>query len=358
MYDVVIIGAGPAGANLARMIDKKYKVLLVDKRELDKKPSNISFEKCCGGLLAPDAQYVLAKFGLGVPKKILTGPQLFTVKTIDFDNSIERYYGRHYINVNRDEFDRWLVEMIPSNVDFEFNCIYKTYSYEDGIYKIKLHRNNKDYSVSTKILVGADGAFSRVRKQISKNINYPKKYATIQEWYKTEQIMPFYTSIFDSSITDFYSWIIQKEEYLLLGSAIPIEEQSAYKKFNLLKTKLIDYGFQFNELYKKTGTLILRPNKTKQLFTGENKIALIGEAAGFISPSSAEGISYALKSSSFLANSINNNPENFINLYSKQTSKLKRNIILKNLKSPFMYNKTLRKIIMKSGIQSMEITKQ
>jgi choline dehydrogenase-like flavoprotein len=31
MYDIAIIGAGPAGASLARMIGKKYKVLLMGK---------------------------------------------------------------------------------------------------------------------------------------------------------------------------------------------------------------------------------------------------------------------------------------------------------------------------------------
>ena len=33
MYDLVIIGAGPAGATLARAMDLKRKVLLIDKKE-------------------------------------------------------------------------------------------------------------------------------------------------------------------------------------------------------------------------------------------------------------------------------------------------------------------------------------
>ena len=33
-YDIAIIGAGPAGATLARLLDKQYKVLLLDKRDL------------------------------------------------------------------------------------------------------------------------------------------------------------------------------------------------------------------------------------------------------------------------------------------------------------------------------------
>ena len=34
MYDVAIIGGGPAGATLARLIGDRYKVLLVEKRQL------------------------------------------------------------------------------------------------------------------------------------------------------------------------------------------------------------------------------------------------------------------------------------------------------------------------------------
>jgi flavin-dependent dehydrogenase len=34
MYDIAIIGAGPAGATLARLIGHRYRVLLVDKRPL------------------------------------------------------------------------------------------------------------------------------------------------------------------------------------------------------------------------------------------------------------------------------------------------------------------------------------
>ncbi|MFQ9799503.1 MAG: NAD(P)-binding protein [Clostridia bacterium] len=32
MYDMIIVGAGPAGATLARGLGRRYRVLLVDKR--------------------------------------------------------------------------------------------------------------------------------------------------------------------------------------------------------------------------------------------------------------------------------------------------------------------------------------
>ena len=64
-YDIAIIGGGPAGANLARLLDRNYKVLLLDRRDLvdgeDEKRT-----KCCGGLLAPDAQQMLGRMGLAV----------------------------------------------------------------------------------------------------------------------------------------------------------------------------------------------------------------------------------------------------------------------------------------------------
>lgn len=69
MYDIAIVGSGPAGANLARLIGDKYRVLLIDKRDLENEnPKNLS-NKCCGGLLAPDAQKMIAKLGLGIPKR-------------------------------------------------------------------------------------------------------------------------------------------------------------------------------------------------------------------------------------------------------------------------------------------------
>jgi flavin-dependent dehydrogenase len=56
MYDVAIIGAGPAGATLARLIGNRCKVLLIERRQLPDRPERFSSIKCCGGLPAPDAQ--------------------------------------------------------------------------------------------------------------------------------------------------------------------------------------------------------------------------------------------------------------------------------------------------------------
>lgn len=99
MYDIAIVGAGPAGSMLARLIGQRHRVLLVEKRPLDG-PQKPSLGKCCGGLLAPDAQRVLSRLGLGLPKSVLQDPQLFVVRAIDVPHGLERYYQRHYINMD------------------------------------------------------------------------------------------------------------------------------------------------------------------------------------------------------------------------------------------------------------------
>ena len=105
MYDIAISGAGPAGATLARLIAGQYRVLLVDKRRLNGNAAHPWHQKCCGGLLAPDAQKILSQFGLGLPKRVLVDPQIFVVRAIDQAHKLERYYQRFYINLDRYRFD-------------------------------------------------------------------------------------------------------------------------------------------------------------------------------------------------------------------------------------------------------------
>lgn len=354
MYDIIIVGAGPAGATLARLIGKRYKVLLLDKRQIIDPSLRRTFEKCCGGLIAPDAQRMLAKLGLGLPKKVLTEPQLFTVRTIDIQNSIERYYQRHYINVDREKFDQWLVSLIPQEVDIRCGCLFKKYEEECGRFKISYIQNGKEYAEYADLLVGADGGSSTVRKQAFPGEKIPKLYVSIQEWFKGNNALPYFSSIFDSEITDFYSWTIPKEDCLLVGTAIPYGED-AWKKFNLLKEKLSSYGYELADSIKTKGAFICRPVKLNQIRTGRGRIALIGEAAGWISPSSAEGMSYSMRSAYALAESLGKDPKTFAEEYKKNTASLRRNILLKNFKSPFMYNPIIRKTVMKSGLLSMEV---
>ena len=363
MYDVVIVGGGPAGATLGRCLDKNLRVLIIEKREM-----NNNREKCCGGLIAPDAQAMLARLGLGIPKEVLVGPQLFTVRTMDFDNDIERFYIRNYINIDRELFDKWMLKLVPENVLVINGAVYKGYEeIKDGVL-IKYFYDGVESVVKSKILIGADGAASTIRKSIVGKEN--DRYVSIQEWYKTDNSSPYFLSVFDSEITDFYCWTIPKDNYLIIGAAIK-ESDDVNAKFDLFKKKLISKGFILDKFVKRSGAFIIRSKSLKQICTGKSNVFLVGEAAGFISPSSAEGMSYAMKSGLFLAEAVNktfgesSNREGIgasggdaIRIrksYNLKVKSIKRNIILKNLKIPAMYNRTLRGLIMKIGIFSCDI---
>ncbi len=356
MYDLTIAGGGPAGATLARLLGKKYKILLLERRRLDIPHDGVNrlgIEKCCGGLIAPDAQKMLARMGLGVPKEVLVGPQLFTVRTIDVQNKLERYYQRHYINIDREKFDRWLFSMVPSQVEVQCGASFKTFESLLESVKLKYKVNDKVYEAETKYLIGADGASSIIRRRCAPK-NQAKKYISIQEWFKTNNKTAYYSAIFDPEITDFYSWTIPKEDFLIIGSALSVDENPT-QRFELLKEKLKNYDFNLGESVKRIGAYILRPEKTNQIFLGYGCIALIGEAAGWISPTSAEGLSYAFRSASALAQSMKESSENIIEHYYSKTWSLRLNLLSKNLKAPFMYNSNLRKLVLRSGILSMDI---
>jgi len=355
MYDVAIVGAGPAGATLARLIGKKYKVLLVERRNLDSDHNEYSSgTKCCGGLLAPDAQKMLAQLGLGLPKNVVVGPQLFSVRTIDLQNSLERHYQRFYINIDRGKFDRWLVSLIPVGVDSRFNACFKSLEREEKGYKIRIQQNGKEYLERARLLVGADGAYSGVRRRAFPHHPFPEKYIAVQEWFQSEKPLPYFTTLFDREITDFYCWTIPKENYLIVGAALS-PRKNIYHRFDLLKEKLRRYGFVLDTSVRKEGAFILRPKSTGQVCSGTNGIALLGEAAGWISPSSAEGLSYAFRSALACSLSLKNGFDDFSNLYRRNTSGIIKNIMLKNIKSPFMYSTDLRNLIMRSGVLSINI---
>jgi flavin-dependent dehydrogenase len=148
-------------------------------------------------------------------------------------------------------------------------------------------------------------------------------------------------------------FIIQKGEYIHLGSAVPSDEDAA-ARHEILTLKLKEMGIIEGNPIERNGSFIYRSKKNSQIIESKNNIYFIGEAAGLISPSSAEGISYALKSGRKLAEAFEKG-SNIDKAYSKSIRSLRFNLIYKRLKSIIMYNKFLRIIIMLSGIISIRV---
>jgi flavin-dependent dehydrogenase len=353
MYDIIIVGGGPAGSTLAGLVGGRFRVLLLEKRSFADDMRFIG-QKCCGGLLDPDAQRMLARFGLGIPRDVLVSPQLFAVRTIDIKNRIERYYQRHYINIDRNEFDKWLESIVPPGVTIINGCIYRSCEEKDGYLAVRFRHGGREYEEKTKMLVGADGAFSLVRRQSFGTLPSPKLYICIQEWFRADSSgRNYYGAVFDDDITDFYSWTIPKEDRIILGAALE-PRGDVLQKFGELKSRIKAYGFDFGRPLARNGAYLYRPVRSSQICAGNSRTALVGEAAGFISPSSAEGISYAFRSSLALAQALETGLEGYEARYLKNIQPLIRNILLKNIKSPVMYNKHLRKLAMKSGLLAID----
>lgn len=350
LYDVAIIGAGPAGATLARRLAEacpEAKLLVVDAQAVGR-------PKVCGGLLSEDAQELLARMGMTLPSSILADTQVFSVETIDLVSGLSVSYTRNYLNMDRLAFDRYLVSLIPERVDIIDGKCTAIEATEDG-YGITVYANGEHSVYSARQIVGADGASSLVRRTFFKRKIF--RYVSIQEWFENpDESLPPYSCIFDKKTSDSCSWTIRKGKHYIFGGAFA--RQGCRAAFEEQKKRLEAYlGKSLGTPVRIEACRVCSPRSGRDILTGMPGVHLIGEAAGLISASSFEGISSAIMSGKLLADAFRDaalDPDRTAKLYRRYTRSLRRKMTLKIPKMRVLTSPTLRYLIMKSGVTSIE----
>lgn len=256
-------------------------------------------KKICGGILVPETLHYLQSADLEIPGEIISEPNPVNLAYWDFDNDIDCVRNVNYTNIARQQFDRWLLELVPREVDILFKTMFLACQRQGNQIKLITQDAEKHQHVLfTRYLIGADGALSTVRKFIGNKV---RTYLAVQEWTATNEAIDDIVFIYDHEITDFYSWLIPKDGLLIIGSAFKNYNKNA---FIVLKNKLQQKGVSIGRTLCKESRMLSRPLSGHDILLGDDRILLTGEAAGFIECSGGEGISFALRSSACLAKSL------------------------------------------------------
>jgi len=100
MYDVIIIGAGPAGSSAAKeLADKGCMVLMVEKFKM---PRNKS---CSGILIKKSIQLINTYLGESIPRTVMCTPTDSRGMIFTNDDGQEYRYEQEGLNIWRDSFD-------------------------------------------------------------------------------------------------------------------------------------------------------------------------------------------------------------------------------------------------------------
>jgi len=276
---------------------------------------------------------------LKLPKSIFSYPKVLDIRHIDWDNDIEKLQKKNLVNISRISFDYWLLRLCGPKLQFLSNTKFISMEQNSKAVKVLLERGNKKIIVKAKYLVGADGGLSSVRRNLGKNSI--RKYFAVQEFLKlAERDIKDALFIYDNEITDFYSWVIPKGNNLIIGTAIPNKLQ---ERFKLFKEKLRKNLGITGHVAKKEAAVIIRPKSRKDVYLGKSRIMLVGEAAGFISPSTGEGISFALRSGTTCGQALVENFKNPLKSYTKSSKPLIEEIKSKIKKAEILSDPLKRK---------------
>lgn len=322
-FEVVIIGAGPAGLSAAEVLRKGGKRVLV--LEKNKK---IGPKICAGGLTFKDLE-------LGIPISLVERI-FYSIRIHVFGKTIEVKRDKPFVvTISREKLGRWMAEQIEKDAEIRLNS---------EVIEIK---NN---SVSLKngeiikfdYLIGADGSLSLVRK----HLNLPSKRIWLGMQYTVPEEFSNLEVFFDKNLFGLgYAWIFPHRDYTSTGCGQELKPQVRLEILKNFRQWLKNEKIDFKPAQFQTASI----NFDYQGFNFGNKF-LIGDAAGFASGLTGEGIYFAIVSGREIARKILNPNYNLPNLkkilnIKRSHEKIGKFLMFKILKSKILTQFLLKRFL-------------
>jgi len=298
-YDVVIIGAGPAGAAAAQAIrGHGLDSVIVEKAKLPR-------YKMCSGIVFPSARKLIADSFGPIPKHVLSEPVrvlgnrvFLTLESAAVDAPFSVFddgpgLGEDGLNTKRSELDLWLCRQ--SGVPIVDDCQFKAFRRDGDDLIVELRHGGNDIEIRTRYLVGADGTRSVVRRALSRRFERTLRLIpNYEEWYvgKIDLEPEWLYLFFDRSITGYFATVFHKDGNIIAVTGTR-QGESAKDHFRRFIAHLEGrHGLAVERRVKHCGCAIHDMAATGNYCLGEGNVLLAGEAGGF--NRCGEGITSAL----------------------------------------------------------------
>jgi flavin-dependent dehydrogenase len=329
-YDTIVAGAGPAGVMAAYHAAERGDVLLID-------ASNLPRDKSCGGMIHELTREALAPYG-EIPERIMLTPRFVNFRYVDWDRGVRKPTHLAFLNVDRAGFDDWLVSLLPDTVEVVGATALTSFEQTGSDISVAVRCDSEDITLTCRNLVGADGARSTVRRCLG--AGSASTYVTLQDYVDLASELPaYFDCIYLRSLGDSfgYGYVMPKGDVAVVGSVFYPKTKRPWEKQDRLLEVLRERLPQLGRSVKREACAALYLRSASDVVPGSGRVLLAGEAGGFMSPTSGEGISYAVRSGILAGRAIAGSaPADALPAYAERTARLRGDIARRLRWLPFM----------------------
>jgi len=309
-------------------------VLLIDSSVLPR-------DKSCGGMLNEYTQDFLAPYGT-MPQDLLLDPRWVNFRYHDWDRRIQKPTELRFANVDRARFDDWLLSLLPDNVTVVGSTALAGFDQaHDSVTATVKRPDGSQHQIRSSNLIGCDGPRSSVRRALG--VGSVGTYVTLQDFCTVEGgLEPYFDCIYMRDIGDSfgYAYVVPKGDVAIVGSVFYPKTKRPHEKHEQV-LDILRGSLPLGPSVKREAWVALTVRHRSDVVRGRGRVLLAGEAGGFMSPTSGEGISYALNTGRLAGQAVAGHaPMEALAGYEHATSHIAANISRKLKWLPFMESRS------------------